>query len=142
MSTPLYITPLVTLPAGDLRWEASRSSGSGGQNVNKVSSRVTLRFDVDGTQALDEDSKERLRRLDGVRLDADGQVMVISQLTRDQGRNLEDAREKLAALVLRALQRPRLRVPTRPRYGAVQRRLSDKQLHSARKRERRAPPQD
>lgn len=136
MTLALLINSSLTIPARDLSWDAVRSSGAGGQNVNKVSSKVTLRFDLAGTTALDEPVKMRLRALPGVRLDAEGKVLVVSQATRDQGRNLDDARDKLAALVAQALHRPRTRRPTRPGRGAVARRLDEKRQRSERKRDR------
>ena len=126
----------VVIPAGDLTWRAVRSSGPGGQNVNKVASKVELRFDLDGTRALDDESKTRLRALAGTR---SGEVIVTSQATRDQKVNLDDARAKLAALIARALHRPRKRRPTKPTRSSVERRLSEKQRHSKQKAERSRP---
>src|SRR4051794_22779431 len=93
MLEPLVITVALTIPPGDLSWEATRSSGPGGQNVNKVASKVELRFDLPGTAALGPETKARLRALAANRLDAEGKLLIVSQLTRDQGRNLDDARE-------------------------------------------------
>jgi ribosome-associated protein len=104
--------------------------------VNKVASKVELRFDVDGTAALDAGAKARLRAI--ARLDADGQVLVSSQVARDQPANLEDARAKLAALVARALVVPRRRVATRPTRGSRERRLEAKRRDSTIKKTRRA----
>ena len=126
----------VVVPAGDLSWRAVRASGPGGQNVNKVASKVELRLDLDGTGALDEPTKARLRSLAGARL-AGGEVVITSQLTRDQKKNLEDARAKLAALIARALQRPKPRRPTRPTRGSVERRLSEKQHRGRLKADRK-----
>lgn len=136
MSQPLHINDNLTIPAAELSWAASRSSGSGGQNVNKVASKVALRFDLPGTAVLDEAAKARLRGLSGVRLDAAGWVLVISQLTRDQVRNLEDARQKLSELVLAALRPPRARRPTKPGRSARERRMQDKRRNAERKRQR------
>ena len=132
----LVVLPSLVLPEASMTWAASRSSGAGGQNVNKVSSKVELRFDFESCGALDEATKSRLRTIAATRLDADGRILVVSQKTRDQPKNLEDAREKLKALVLKALERPKKRRPTRPSRGAVERRLSDKNRASRKKRER------
>jgi ribosome-associated protein len=126
----------VVIPAGDLSWRAVRSSGPGGQNVNKVASKVELRLDLDGTGALDGETKARLRALAGARL-AGGEVVIVSQATRDQKQNLADARAKLAALIARALHRPKPRRPTRPTRSSVERRLADKQRRARLKSERR-----
>ncbi len=134
---PLRITPTVTLPAADLRARAVRSSGPGGQNVNKVSSKVELRFDLAGTQALADDVKTRLSVLARGRLAAAGRILHTSEAERDQPKNLEDARAKLADLVALALVPPRPRRKTRPTAGSRERRLDAKKRRSAVKRVRR-----
>jgi ribosome-associated protein len=133
----LPVSAAVTIPATDLSARSVRSSGPGGQNVNKVSSKVELRFDLAGTQALDEGQKARLRALAASRLDADGRLVVTSQAQRDQPKNLDDARLKLALLIARALTPPRPRRPTRPTAGSRERRLQAKQRRAGIKRERR-----
>jgi ribosome-associated protein len=138
MSAPLVVNDRVSLPAAELRWTAVRASGPGGQNVNKVSSKVELRFDVHATRALDEASKDRLRALAGSRLSDGGELLVTSQKTRDQAKNLEDAREKLADLVRRALHRPTPRRATRPSRARVRARLDDKRKHAEKKASRRS----
>jgi len=122
------------IPAADLQIEAVRSSGPGGQNVNKVATKVELRFDLRGTQALAPAVKGRLRALAGKRVDADGRIRVISQRTRDQSRNREDALEKLAEMIRAALVPPRPRRPTRPTRASKARRLDDKRKQSSKKR--------
>lgn len=128
MKEPLIIDELITIPGGDLEWAAARSSGHGGQNVNKVSSKVELRFDLEHTSALTEETKDRLRSLARSRLDAEGKIVVVSQLTRDQPRNLEDALAKLSELILRALHVPKTRRPTKPTYSSKQRRCEGKRI--------------
>jgi ribosome-associated protein len=131
----LVVNERITLSARNLTWSAARSGGPGGQNVNKVSSKVDLRFDVESSE-LSPVVKMRLRTLARNRLDGEGFVLVTSQLTRDQKRNLEDAREKLAEMIRAALFVPKQRRPTKPSRGSVRRRLDDKQRHSAKKKAR------
>ena len=138
----LRVTRTVVIPADDLDWTAVRSSGPGGQNVNKVASKVDLRFDLVGTRAIAEDAKERMRALPGLRLDAAGRVIVVVQDTRDQARNVELARERLAELVRRALHRPKKRRPTRVSKASKRRRLESKRKDSEKKRGRRAVRRD
>ena len=133
----LQITPRLRLPARTLSWTASRASGPGGQHVNQVASKVDLRLDLDACEVLSSEVKIRLRALAGHRLDAEGRVVVVSQTSRSQEANLRDAREKLAALVRRALTRPRSRRATRPTRGSVRRRLEGKRQRSETKRGRR-----
>jgi ribosome-associated protein len=141
MLAPIVVNERVTLPTADLSWTAVRASGPGGQNVNKVSSKVELRFDVDGTRALDAASKARLRVLAGSRLGGEGELIVISQKTRDQARNLSDACEKLAELVRRALFRPVVRRATRPSRARVRARLDDKRKQGEKKASRKGSPE-
>jgi len=139
MPAPLPIDDRVTVPAGDIVWTATRSSGPGGQNVNKVSSRVELRFNLAGTTAIPEAARVRLRAIARGALDADGWILIKSDKTRDQLRNLEDARQKLRELILQALVVPKKRRPTRPTFGSKMRRLADKKHHADKKRGRTIP---
>ena len=127
---------MLTVPANELRFTAVRASGPGGQNVNKVASKVELRFDFEQSKALSVEQKARLRVFARAKLDAEGAILIVSQLTRDQKRNLEDAREKLAELLIAAQKRPKRRKPTRPSRGATESRLKEKKRHSDRKRDR------
>lgn len=135
----LVVNPQLTIPAAELEWAAARSSGPGGQNVNKVASKVELRFDFEQSAVVPEPVRARLRTLARNRLDADGKVLLTSQLTRDQARNLENAREKLRQLVERAWLPPKPRRPTRPSRAAKARRLDNKRKNAEKKRTRARP---
>jgi ribosome-associated protein len=126
----------VLVPGDAIAFRAVRSSGPGGQNVNKVASKVELRVDLARIRGLADAAHARLLGLTASRLDAEGRLLVVSQKTRDQSRNLADAREKLRGLLLRALQAPRLRRATRPTTASRERRLRDKKRAAERKRGR------
>lgn len=139
MNQALFINDQLTIPAAELTFSACRASGPGGQNVNKVASKVELRFALEDSAVLSPAVRERLRALareHGVRQDAEGRLLLVSQPTRDQGRNLEAARQRLRELLLQALVPPRPRVATRPSRGARLRRLADKHHQAERKRSR------
>jgi ribosome-associated protein len=138
MSTPLVINDKITLPASDLEWSAVRSGGPGGQNVNKVSSKIELYFDFDSSIALADDAKARLRTLAKNQLDGEGRVLVKSEKTRDQAKNLADARDKIRTLVLKALTVPKTRKATKPTRSSKKRRVDAKKKHGAKKKMRRA----
>jgi ribosome-associated protein len=140
MSEPIVIREQgqhVVVPAAAIAFAAVRASGPGGQNVNKVASKVELRVDLARVVGLDDGARARLMAACAGRLDADGRLLVISQKTRDQLQNLEDAREKIRALVAAALVRPIPRRKTRPTRGSVERRIGEKKIKSAIKRDRR-----
>ena len=100
--------------------------GPGGQNVNKVATAVELRFEAERSPNLTDPVKRRLRRLAGRRWTSDGAVLIRVEDTRSQSRNREIARERLAALIESAWERPRPRIPTRPTLGSKRRRLESK----------------
>ena len=124
------------IPTEELEFETFRSTGPGGQNVNKVASKVEMRVDLNQVTGLSEGARARLRSLASSRLDADGRLIMTSQLTRDQGRNLEDAREKVRALIAAAQVVPKARRPTRPSRAAKARRVDGKKLDAKRKANR------
>jgi ribosome-associated protein len=142
MAEPIRIAKGILVPEGAIEWRAVRSSGPGGQNVNKVASKVELRVDLAGVTGLSAPARARLQALAAGRLAADGRLVATSQRTRDQLRNLEDAREKVKKLVERAMKAPRPRRITQPSPGAVERRLKQKRVRSVVKRIRQSAPDD
>jgi len=137
MSADLAVTPHLTLLGRELSFTAVRAGGPGGQNVNKVSTKVELRFDLERNTTLTPAVKARLRAQNPSRFDADGRVLLVVDDTRSQVMNLELARERLAELVRRALVAPKRRRATKPSRGARQARLDSKRKRSETKQGRR-----
>jgi ribosome-associated protein len=132
----LRISEAVAIADWEITETFHRASGPGGQNVNKVSSAVALRFEAERSPHLSPAVKARLRRMAGRRWTAEGALIVTSERFRSQSLNREDARAKLAAMIREALEPPRRRIPTRPGRGAIERRLKAKAQRSANKASR------
>jgi len=130
------------IPESELQFRYARSSGPGGQNVNKTASKATLRWNPFASRALPPDVRERFARAYASRLTTEGELVLQGQRYRDQARNAADCVAKLAEMLRAVARPPRARRPTRPGRGAVERRLGEKRKRSAAKRERRAPRGD
>ena len=133
---PIAITARLSIDDREIDERFVRASGPGGQNVNKVSSAVELRFDIAGS-SLPDDMKIRLRTLAGNRVTADGVLVIDSREHRTQAMNREAARARLVALLQQAAVRPRSRRPTRPGKAAKERRLGEKKRRADVKNGRR-----
>ena len=138
-NTDLQITETVTIPLAELHFQFSRSSGPGGQHVNRTASQVELTFDVLGSPSLHEAQRARLLSKLKSYIDTRGILHLTSQTTRSQHRNRAEVIERFVDLLQRALHVPKRRIPTRPSAQAEARRLTAKQRTSEIKQRRRRP---
>jgi ribosome-associated protein len=132
----LRITDTIAIDDSELEERFVRASGPGGQNVNKVASAVELRFDASRSAALDDEVRERLKRIAGSRMTAEGVILIDARRFRTQAKNREDARERLAELIRSAVVRPKRRRKTRPTTASRERRIETKRRRSDTKRGR------
>jgi ribosome-associated protein len=134
----IRVTDQISIGESELEESFVRSSGPGGQNVNKLSTAVQLRFDVRGSPSLPNDVAVRLMRLAGKRLTKDGVLVIIAQSHRTQERNRADAQERLVALIQQAAVKPVPRRATKPPRASKQKRLEGKKRRSVIKSHRRS----
>jgi ribosome-associated protein len=134
----LYVNSRFTIPSGQLTISTARSSGPGGQNVNKVNSKVTLRWSPSDCQAMDPAWRRRFVSRYATRINREGELVLHSEKYRDQGRNLADARKKLADMLLVCQEAPKKRKATRPSRSSQRRRLDQKKEHSQKKQSRKS----
>lgn len=133
----LAVNESLSIPRSELDVRVSRSSGAGGQHVNKTSSRVEVFWNVLASRALDESQRNRLREKLSSRMTTDGSIRVVASDMRSQSRNRELAEERLVDLVRRALIVPKKRRATKPTHASREARLESKKRHSTKKAERR-----
>jgi len=136
----IRVTETILLDEGEIRERFRRSSGPGGQNVNKVATAVQLRFDVRNSRSLPDDVRERLVRLAGRRMTGEGVLVIEARRFRTQERNRQDARDRLIALVRKAAEPVAPRRKTRPTGESRKRRLASKRRRSEFKKTRRRVP--
>jgi ribosome-associated protein len=138
----LVVNQSIRIALDEFRFTFSRSSGPGGQNVNKVNTKVRLSWPVLTSSALDDDVKSRFMMACRRRINADGNFMTSSQRYRDQRRNIDDCLEKLRQLIVAVATPPRKRKPTKPSRASKERRLARKRQRSVRKQQRRRVSSD
>jgi len=138
----IEVMPGLSIPESEVRYATSRSSGPGGQNVNKVETRVTLLFDVDGSPTLSETQRQRVRDHLRSRITRAGLLRVVSQVHRTQAANQRTALERFVELLQGALADTQPRVPTSTPAAARRRRLEGKRRHGRLKQQRGRPPVD
>jgi len=126
----IQITRTIKIDESEIQENFIRASGPGGQNVNKVATTVQLRFDVANSRSLPDEVRKRLTSLAGNRITEDGVLIIEARRFRTQGRNREDATERLVKLIHKAAQRPQIRRKTRPTLASKKRRLESKQRSS------------
>ena len=135
----LLVNDSVSIPLAEFDFEYIRSSGPGGQNVNKTSTKVRLRWNVVDSPSIDEGLLQRIQQNFRSRITGEGEFLVTSQRTRDRETNRADCLEKLAEMIRQVATPPKKRRPTRPTRGSKERRLQNKKQRSQRKEMRRPP---
>jgi ribosome-associated protein len=133
---PLLISPQVAIADEEFEWKFIRSSGPGGQNVNKVASAVQLRFLLPRNTSLPVSVRNRLRRLAGQKLIDDGSILISARSERSQEQNRREALERLADLIRTAMVEPKIRKKTRPTRASKERRIESKKRRSSTKQQR------
>jgi ribosome-associated protein len=135
----LIVAPHLRIADNELQFSFVRSSGPGGQNVNKVNTKAVLRWSVRTSLSLPEDVRQRLLERYASQITGEGEILIVSQRFRDQRQNQRDCLEKLRALLATVATAPKRRRKTKPTKSSVQRRRTNKRVHSQKKQQRRRP---
>ena len=130
----LEINSDITIKTAEIRFDFVRSSGPGGQNVNKVASAVQLRFDIRNSTSIPDEIKQRLIKLAGKRVNSEGILLIDARTSRSQSQNRAEALERLKSLILKALHKPKPRRKTRPTTASKEKRLRSKKMRGNLKR--------
>lgn len=136
----LTVTPAIQIPDDEFAFSFARSSGPGGQNVNKVNSKAVMRWTPATSPSLPSEVRDRFVSRYATRLTLAGELILTSQRSRDQNRNVEDCLERLKEMILAVARKPVTRRATKPSRGSHKRRLEGKRLQSGKKRGRQRPP--
>ena len=137
----LKVNEKIQIPLTEFQFTFARGSGPGGQNVNKVNTKVTLRWPIDKSRSLSETIKKRIAAKHAKKINQDGEMLIFSHRFRDQGRNVADCLDKLREIISEAAKPVKKRIATKTPRKAKKRRLADKKLQSA-KKELRKPPKN
>lgn len=135
----MNISARIVIPDEELQWSFARSSGPGGQNVNKVNSKAILHWNIVASTALPDDVRTRFLALYGNRVNDKGEVVIMCQTSRDQAKNIDEVRQRLTVMLQGVLKAPKVRRATKPSYSSKLKRLDGKKTNSAKKQNRRTP---
>ena len=138
----LEIDDKIKIPIKEFRFSFARGSGPGGQNVNKLNTKVTLKWSVTKSPSLTDSLRERIQKKYPRKINNEGDMVIYSHRFRDQGRNVTDCLSKLQELIREAAKQNKRRVPTKTPYGAKKRRLNNKKFQAAKKALRKPPKMD
>ncbi len=133
----LVVTNNIQVPLREISFTYARASGPGGQNVNKVNSKATLRWNIEKTDSIKESVKKRFRAQFGQRISTEGELVIHSDRFRDQARNVADCLEKLRSMLSQVAKPPKRRIATKPSKNAVKSRLDGKKQHGEKKKLRK-----